>query len=193
MVTSPKGLGPEKDCTGKDQKHIQKINPSSRQRGRPTKARPKLSKSNKYLVTSSRWDSTPRVTDWLIVSRNVALTLTDKQSYWVQLILYLEVSVIRLVKNLVMKTHVRVDVYMFSWLRNLLEVSCQHRVPASLTSLNRPRYPLHGVCMGLRTSLHDVGSRKISWHYRGRTRHPSVDQPAASRFTNCAIPAALTL
>jgi hypothetical protein len=37
MVSSPKGLGPEKDCTGKGQQHIQKADPSSRQRGRPTK------------------------------------------------------------------------------------------------------------------------------------------------------------
>jgi hypothetical protein len=28
-----------------------------------TKSRPKLSKSNKYLVMSPRWDSTPRVID----------------------------------------------------------------------------------------------------------------------------------
>jgi hypothetical protein len=37
MVASPKGLEPEKDCAGKDQQHIQKTDPSSRQRGRPTK------------------------------------------------------------------------------------------------------------------------------------------------------------
>jgi hypothetical protein len=37
---STKGLRPEKDCAGKGQQHIQKTNPSSRQRGRPTKARP---------------------------------------------------------------------------------------------------------------------------------------------------------
>jgi hypothetical protein len=37
---SPKGLGPEKECAGKDQQHIQKTDPSSRQRGRPTKTRP---------------------------------------------------------------------------------------------------------------------------------------------------------
>jgi hypothetical protein len=35
MAASPKGLGPEKDCAGKGQKHIQKTDPSSRQRGRP--------------------------------------------------------------------------------------------------------------------------------------------------------------
>jgi hypothetical protein len=38
-VASPKGLGPKKDCTGKGQRHIQKTNPSSRQRGRPTETR----------------------------------------------------------------------------------------------------------------------------------------------------------
>jgi hypothetical protein len=36
---SLKGLGPEKDCAGKDQRHIQKTDPSSRQRGRPTESR----------------------------------------------------------------------------------------------------------------------------------------------------------
>jgi hypothetical protein len=33
-------LGPERDCAGEDQQHIQKTDPSSRQRGRPTKTRP---------------------------------------------------------------------------------------------------------------------------------------------------------
>jgi hypothetical protein len=37
MVAIIKGLGPEKDCAGKGQQHIQNTNPSSRQRGRPTK------------------------------------------------------------------------------------------------------------------------------------------------------------
>jgi hypothetical protein len=37
MVASTKGLGPEKDCVGKTQQHIQKTDPSPRQRGRPTK------------------------------------------------------------------------------------------------------------------------------------------------------------
>jgi hypothetical protein len=32
-----KGLGAEKDCVGKTQQHIQKTDPSIRQRGRPTK------------------------------------------------------------------------------------------------------------------------------------------------------------
>jgi hypothetical protein len=36
----PKGLGPEKDCAAEVQQHIQKADPSSRQRGRPTKTRP---------------------------------------------------------------------------------------------------------------------------------------------------------
>jgi hypothetical protein len=40
MVASTKGLGPEKDCVGKIQQHIQKTDPSSRQRGRPTKTKP---------------------------------------------------------------------------------------------------------------------------------------------------------
>jgi hypothetical protein len=48
-------------------------NPSSLQRGRPTKRRPLLSKSNKYLVMSPRWGSTARLTGWLTLSRNVTL------------------------------------------------------------------------------------------------------------------------
>jgi hypothetical protein len=31
---------------------------------------------NKYLVMSTRWGSTPRLTDWLTLSRKVTLTLT---------------------------------------------------------------------------------------------------------------------
>jgi hypothetical protein len=61
MVTSQKGLKPEKDYTDEGQQHIQKTNPSSRQRGRPIKTR--LSKSNKYLVMSPRRGSTPMLID----------------------------------------------------------------------------------------------------------------------------------
>jgi hypothetical protein len=77
MVASPKGLGPEKDCAGKGQQHVQKTDPSSHQRGRPTKTRPWLSNSNKYLVMSPRWGLTPRLTAWLTVSRIVTLTLSS--------------------------------------------------------------------------------------------------------------------
>jgi hypothetical protein len=37
-----------------------------------------VSNSNKYLVMSTRYGSTPRFTDWLTVSRNVTLTLTSE-------------------------------------------------------------------------------------------------------------------
>jgi hypothetical protein len=37
MVTSPKGFGPEKDYIGEGQQHIQKTDPSSRQKGAPQK------------------------------------------------------------------------------------------------------------------------------------------------------------
>jgi hypothetical protein len=47
----PNGLGPEKAYIGEGQ-HMQKTNPSSRQRGSQTKRTPKLSKSNKYLTMS---------------------------------------------------------------------------------------------------------------------------------------------
>jgi hypothetical protein len=63
MVTSPRRLGPEKDYAGEVQQHMQKTDPSSRQRGRPTNARPEPPKSNKYVAISVRWGSTPRLTD----------------------------------------------------------------------------------------------------------------------------------
>jgi hypothetical protein len=37
MVTSPKGLGHQKDYAGEVQHHIQKTDPSSRKKGGPTK------------------------------------------------------------------------------------------------------------------------------------------------------------
>jgi hypothetical protein len=40
MVASSKGLGSENDCAGKGQQHIQKIDSSPRQRGRPKKPGP---------------------------------------------------------------------------------------------------------------------------------------------------------
>jgi hypothetical protein len=52
MVASPKGLEPEKDCASKGQQYRQKTDPSSRQRGRPTKTKPQVSNSSKYLVMS---------------------------------------------------------------------------------------------------------------------------------------------
>jgi hypothetical protein len=70
MVASTKGLGPEKVCPGKGQQHMEKTDPSSCQKGHPTKnktifinVRQLLSYSNKYLVMSPRWGSTPRLTD----------------------------------------------------------------------------------------------------------------------------------
>jgi hypothetical protein len=75
MVAKPLELGPENDCAGKDQQHIQKTYPSSRQRRRPTKTRPQLVNSNKYLVMSPRWGSTPRLTDWPSVAMWLGLWL----------------------------------------------------------------------------------------------------------------------
>jgi hypothetical protein len=74
MVASTKGLGPEKDCVGKAQQHIQKTDPSSCQEGAPQKQdRNCQIVIAKYLVMSPRWGSAPRLTDWLTVSRNVTL------------------------------------------------------------------------------------------------------------------------
>jgi hypothetical protein len=48
MVASPNGIGPEKDCAGKDQQHIQMTDPASRQRGRPHKNQT-LTVKEKYI------------------------------------------------------------------------------------------------------------------------------------------------
>jgi hypothetical protein len=37
MVVGSKALGPKKDCADKAQQHVQMTDPSSPQRGRPTK------------------------------------------------------------------------------------------------------------------------------------------------------------
>jgi hypothetical protein len=37
---SPKEHGPEKDCADKDKQHMQRTDPTSCQRGRPTRTRP---------------------------------------------------------------------------------------------------------------------------------------------------------
>jgi hypothetical protein len=48
MVANTKGLGPEKDCAGEGQQHVQKGDPSSRQRGRLTNQE-RNCQTNKYL------------------------------------------------------------------------------------------------------------------------------------------------
>jgi hypothetical protein len=75
MVASPKGLGPEKDCAGKDQQHIQKTDPTSRQRGRTKSTNPQLSDNNKDLVVTPDGCFIPRQTGQLTVGRNVRLSL----------------------------------------------------------------------------------------------------------------------
>jgi hypothetical protein len=76
MVARSKGLGPEKHCAGEDRQHIQKTDPSSRQRGRPTKQ----DRNSQTIINIWSWapdgGSTPRLTDWPTVSRNVTLTMT---------------------------------------------------------------------------------------------------------------------
>jgi hypothetical protein len=63
MAASSTGLKPEKDCAGKGQQHIQKTDPSSRQREVPTSTNPQLSDSNKNWVVSPRWKLYSK-TDW---------------------------------------------------------------------------------------------------------------------------------
>jgi hypothetical protein len=73
MVASPKGLGPEKLWQA----------PAAYTKDRPVlsseralhKNKTELSNSNKYLVMSPRWGSTPKIY-WLTVRRNVTLNLT---------------------------------------------------------------------------------------------------------------------
>jgi hypothetical protein len=59
MITSPKGVGPEKDYAGEGQQHIQKTDSSYRQRGRPHKKQDR----NCQRVINIFWGSTPRLTD----------------------------------------------------------------------------------------------------------------------------------
>jgi hypothetical protein len=63
MVARSKGLGPKKDCAGEGQQHIQKTDPSSRQRERPTSTNPQLSDSNKDRVVIPKWLLYSK-TDW---------------------------------------------------------------------------------------------------------------------------------
>jgi hypothetical protein len=63
MVTSAKGLGPEKDYAGEDQQPIKRQTRPLVIEGAPEKQDSKVSKSNKHLVMSPRWGSTPRLTD----------------------------------------------------------------------------------------------------------------------------------
>jgi hypothetical protein len=72
---SHKRPGPEKDSASKGQQRIQKTEPSSRQRGRPTKTRRNCQTVIKNVVVSLKWDSTPRPTDWPSVAMWLSLSL----------------------------------------------------------------------------------------------------------------------
>jgi hypothetical protein len=64
MVSSPKGLGPEKDCAGKGPQHIRKDRPVlSSERAPHEDKTVTVTHSNKYLVEGPRWGLTPRLTD----------------------------------------------------------------------------------------------------------------------------------
>jgi hypothetical protein len=76
MVACTKGLGPEKDCAGKGQQYIKR-------QTRPLVREVASQKQDRNFQTviniwdiNPRWGSTPRLTDWLTVSRRVTLTLT---------------------------------------------------------------------------------------------------------------------
>jgi hypothetical protein len=55
MVTSPMGLGPDNDCAGEGQQQLQKTDPSSLQRERPTLTNSQPSDNIIDLVASPRW------------------------------------------------------------------------------------------------------------------------------------------
>jgi hypothetical protein len=80
MISSTKDLRPEKDCAGKDQKHIQKTDPSSSQRGRPQK---KKKKTVTVKTIINIWSQAqygcfiPRQTGRLIVGRKMRLRDSD--------------------------------------------------------------------------------------------------------------------
>jgi hypothetical protein len=62
MVMSAKGLRPEKDCAGEDQQNKKKYRSVLSSERAPQKNKTVTVKSNKYLVMSPRWGSTPRLT-----------------------------------------------------------------------------------------------------------------------------------
>jgi hypothetical protein len=78
MVARPKGLGPEKDCAGNGQQHIQKTDPTSRQRGRPTRTDRNYHTGNKDLVVSPKWVLCSK-TDWPADRRSQHKTQTQTQ------------------------------------------------------------------------------------------------------------------
>jgi hypothetical protein len=65
-------LKSEKDLAVERRQHIQKTDPSSRQRGHPRK-------QDRNCQRVINWGSTPRLTDWLTVSRNAILTLRTRE------------------------------------------------------------------------------------------------------------------
>jgi hypothetical protein len=79
MVVISKGFGPKKDCAGKSQHHIQKTDPSSRQRGR-LKKQDRNCQTVINIWSWAPWGSTPRLTDWLTVSRSETYTLAKSSS-----------------------------------------------------------------------------------------------------------------
>jgi hypothetical protein len=77
---SPVGLSSEKGCAGDDQQKLKSIDPTSRQRGRPTSTKPKISK--KQIENGKNWSWVPdgclipRRTGLQTVGRKITLTLT---------------------------------------------------------------------------------------------------------------------
>jgi hypothetical protein len=76
---SPVGLRSQKGCAGDSRQKLKTIDPTFRQRGRPTSVNPQLSKNNQK-ENGKNWSRgpdvrlTPRQTDRLTDGRNMTLT-----------------------------------------------------------------------------------------------------------------------
>jgi hypothetical protein len=76
MVTSQKGLGPQKTTLARTSSIYKRQSRHLARKGAPEKQNHKCQKSNKYLAMSPRWGSIQGFIDWLTISLNVTLTLT---------------------------------------------------------------------------------------------------------------------
>jgi hypothetical protein len=79
------GLRPKSDCSGKAQKQLfsnLQTRPLGATKLQTSNCLNEISRRKQTLVNCPRLGSIPRHTDWLIVSRNVTLTLTLRPPLW---------------------------------------------------------------------------------------------------------------
>jgi hypothetical protein len=82
MATSPKGLGPKIDYAGECQQHIQKSDPSSRERGRPQKQGRNCQRQINNWSQAPDECFIPRQTGRLTVGRNMRIRLRLQYTYF---------------------------------------------------------------------------------------------------------------